>query len=121
MPDGEGFLRWAKSAPDARGYWPCQAVATYAFSGLPAIDTGVTASLGSLHAHKAVEHRPARLRAGRVTAAAGRADGPGRRTLPGSDTVITGGTIDAFCDQIVSGAIEPGDVLVIFGATLICG
>ena len=41
-------------------------------------------------------------------------------TLPGSDAVITGGTIDAFCDQIVSGAIHKGDVLVIFGATLIC-
>ncbi len=31
----------------------------------------------------------------------------------------TGGTIDALCDQIVAGATEPGDVLVIFGATLI--
>ena len=29
MPDAEGFLRWAAAAaPDARGYWPCQAVAT---------------------------------------------------------------------------------------------
>jgi len=52
MPDAEGFLRWASvSAPGARGYWPCQAVATYALSGLPAIDTGVTAALGSLHTH----------------------------------------------------------------------
>ena len=41
-------------------------------------------------------------------------------TLPGSDAVFTGGTIDALCDQIVSGAVHPGDVLVIFGATLIC-
>ncbi len=40
-------------------------------------------------------------------------------TLPGSDAVVTGGTIDALCDQIVAGASEPGDVLVIFGATLI--
>ena len=39
--------------------------------------------------------------------------------LPGTSTVITGGTIDALCDQIVAGATEPGDVLVIFGATLI--
>ncbi len=53
MPDAEGFLRWAAAeAPDARGYWPCQAVATYAISCLPAIDTGVTASLGMLHTHK---------------------------------------------------------------------
>ena len=40
-------------------------------------------------------------------------------TLPDSDAVITGGTIDALCDQIVAGAYHPGDVLVIFGATLI--
>jgi xylulokinase len=53
MPDAEGFLRWAAAeVPDARGYWPCQAVATNAISGLPAIDTGVTASLGLLHSHK---------------------------------------------------------------------
>ena len=121
MADAEGFLRWASSeVPDARGYWPCQAVATYALSGLPAIDTGVTAALGPL------------MRAGRwdldllgsmgvaesqmpLVAPMGQAAG----TLPGSDTVITGGTIDALCDQIVAGANEPGDVLVIFGATLI--
>ena len=42
---------------------------------------------------------------------------PGR--CPGTDTIVTGGTIDALCDQIVAGASEPGDVLVIFGATLI--
>ena len=53
MPDAEGFLRWASTeVPDARGYWPCQAVATNAISGLPAVDTGVTASLGMLHTHK---------------------------------------------------------------------
>jgi len=32
---------------------------------------------------------------------------------------VAGGTIDAFCDQIVAGADQVGDVLVIFGATLI--
>jgi xylulokinase len=40
-------------------------------------------------------------------------------TLPGTDTVFTGGSIDAMCDQIVAGADSPGDVHVIFGATLI--
>ncbi len=121
MPDAEGFLRWASaSVPDARGYWPCQAVATYALSGLPAIDTGVTAALGTLHDHGhwntdllgsmgVVESQMP------TVVPMGEAAG----TLPGSDTVITGGTIDALCDQIVAGATEPGDVLVIFGATLI--
>jgi xylulokinase len=122
MPDAEGFLRWASTeVPDARGYWPCQAVATNAISGVPAIDTGVTASLGLLHTHGswnaqllgALGVSEAQMP---TVAPMGQAAG----TLPGSDAVFTGGTIDALCDQIVSGAVHPGDVLVIFGATLIC-
>jgi len=121
MPDAEGFLAWAKSSfPDARGYWPCQAVATHALSGTPAIDTGVTASLGALHTRgrwnadllALLEVKESQLPA---VVPMGQAAG----TLLDSDAVITGGTIDALCDQIVAGATEPGDVLVIFGATLI--
>jgi xylulokinase len=121
MADAEGFLRWASTAvPEARGYWPCQAVATHALANVPAIDTGVTASLGALHTYGhwntdllgalgvAEEQMP-------VVAPMGQAAG----AMPGSDAVITGGTIDALCDQIVAGATQPGDVLVIFGATLI--
>ena len=110
MPDAEGFLRWAAAeAPDARGYWPCQAVATYALSGLPAIDTGVTASLGMLHTHKGWN---AEL-LGRLGIAEKQMPmvvpmGEAAGTLPDSEAVITGGTIDAFCDQIVSGAVRQG-------------
>jgi xylulokinase len=121
MPDAEGFLGWAHTeAPDARGYWPCQAVATNALSGLPAVDTAVTASLGSLH-------MTGRWNAD-LLASVGVDEaqlpmvvpmGVPAGTLPGTDTIVTGGTIDALCDQIVAGASETGDVLVIFGATLI--
>jgi xylulokinase len=45
--------------------------------------------------------------------------GGGIGSVPGTDTVFAGGSIDAFCEQIVAGADRPGDVLVIFGATLI--
>ena len=121
MPDAEGFLRWASSsAPAARGYWPCQAVATHALSGIPAIDTGVTASLGALHTHgrwNAELLASLGVREEQMPLVVPMAQAAG--TLPESDTVITGGTIDALCDQIVAGATEPGDVLVIFGATLI--
>jgi xylulokinase len=121
MPDAEGFIRWAHTAsPDAAGYWPCQAVANYALAGVPAIDTGVTSSLGDLHAGgkwnddllAAIGVNQSQLpEVFPMAAAAG--------TLPGTDTVFTGGSIDAMCDQIVAGATEPGDVHVIFGATLI--
>jgi len=40
-------------------------------------------------------------------------------SVPGTPTAFAGGSIDAFCEQIVAGAERPGDVLVIFGATLI--
>jgi xylulokinase len=121
MPDAEGFLAWAADAvPKAKGYWPCQAVASYALAGVPAIDTGVTASLGALHTH-------GRWNAALLDSLGVREDqmpvvvpmGQSAGTLPDSDVVITGGTIDALCDQIVAGAHHPGDVLVIFGATLI--
>jgi xylulokinase len=121
MPDAEGFLGWAHSqVPDARGYWPCQAVATNALSDLPAIDTAVTASLGSLHMLGtwnaallgSIGVQEAQLP---MVVPMGVAAG----MLPGSDTIVTGGTIDALCDQIVAGASEVGDVLIIFGATLI--
>ena len=107
--------------PDARGYWPCQAVATHAISGVPAIDTGVTASLGMLHTHgrwNAEMLGSMGVAEGQMPTVAPMGQAAG--TLPGSDAIFTGGTIDALCDQIVSGAVHPGDVLVIFGATLIC-
>ncbi len=121
MPDAEGFLRWARAAaPAARGYWPCQAVATYALSGIPAVDTAVTTSLGALHARGAWNTQllgEMGVTESQMPLVFPMCEVAG--TLPGSDIVVTGGTIDAMGDQIVAGATEPGDVLVIFGATLI--
>ena len=45
--------------------------------------------------------------------------GQGLGTVPDTPTAFAGGSIDAFCEQIVAGANRPGDVLAIFGATLI--
>ncbi|MFZ0667827.1 MAG: FGGY-family carbohydrate kinase [Acidimicrobiales bacterium] len=121
MRDAEGFLRWAiTQAPNAAGYWPAQAVATNAIGGIPAIDTAMTASLGSLHswgkwdldylsaAGVDLSHMPEVVPMGQSAG-----------TISGTDIHIAGGSVDALCDQIVSGATEVGDVLVIVGATLI--
>jgi len=96
-------------------------VATHALSGVPAVDTGVTTSLGLLHTRgrwdtELLGTMGASEAQMPVVVPMGQAAG----MLPGTDAVITGGTIDALCDQIVAGATHPGDVLVIFGATLIC-
>jgi xylulokinase len=121
MPDGEGFFRWAAElAPDAAGYWPCQSVATYALAGVPAIDSAASSSLGALMTWGQWNQD--------LLAEIGVSDSQlptvvpmcqSGGTIPGTDTVFAGGTVDALCDQIVSGAVEPGDILAIFGATLV--
>jgi xylulokinase len=121
LPDAEGFVAYmAGEFPAARGYWPAQAVADFALSGVPAIDSAVAMTLGSLMSEGKWD--PEVLGAYGVSTrqmpevvpmggAAGR--------LRNTEAVVAAGTIDALCDQIVAGADEPGDVLVICGATLI--
>jgi len=121
LPDAMGFLRWAtRELPGAYGYWPAQAVANYALGRVPAIDTAMAVSLGSLlqggqwdarvleDLGLTVEQLPCIVPMGEPAG-----------TVAGTEAVLTGGAVDALCDQIVSGAEEIGDVLVICGATLI--
>ena len=119
--EGARMLAWAVGQrPDAFGYWSSQAVATHSLCGVPAVDSAAGTTFGSLVpngrwdraalADLGIEENqvPRILPFGR---AAG--------TVPGTPTAVGGGSIDAFCEQIVAGADQPGDVLVIFGATLI--
>jgi xylulokinase len=121
MPDAEGFLRWAASGtPDAFGYWPAQAVANFALSGVAAIDSGVALMSGSLLSSG--QWDVAKLKGIGVDAAQMPLIvnmGARAGTVKGTDAALAGGTVDAMCDQIVSGAENAGDVLVICGATLI--
>ena len=115
------MLGWAVGQhPGAFGYWNCQAVATHALTGLPAVDTATATSFGGLYAKGRWDG----------TALAGLGVDEGQLpvvgemgaalgSVPGTPTVFAGGSIDAFCEQIVAGADRPGDVLAIFGATLI--
>jgi xylulokinase len=115
------FLRWtAKEAPNAAGYWPAPAVANHALAGEPVVDiaTAITASpvfdgVGwseavcgdcgvSIGSMPRVEMMGAPI--GEVC---------------GTDAVLAAGAIDALCEQLVSGADEDGDVLVLCGTTLI--
>jgi len=117
------FLAWlVEHHPDAAGYWPAQGVANAALCGQGAIDTTVamtTLPLFDFHGWDAA-----------VAAGAGLAD-PSKlpRIVVGSEPVGTvaaaggallgGGTIDALGEQLVAGADQDGDVLVILGSTLI--
>jgi len=126
LPPGEAaeFVRWtAAQAPDAAGYWPAPAVANYALAGEAVIDfpTAYTAlplfDGGGWNAQACAERGATVDQMPRVEApgvAAGRL-----RATAGRPVVLAVGAIDALCEQMVAGADDDGDVLVLCGTTLI--
>ena len=115
------FLRWtAAAAPDAAGYWPAPAVANYALAGEAVIDFATAATAFPLfdgtgwnptacaECGATVEQMP---RVETFGAAAGQVHGTG--------AALAIGAIDAICEQIVAGADNDGEVLVLCGTTLI--
>jgi xylulokinase len=117
-----GFMAWAqREAPQAAGFWPAQAVANHALAGVAALDTmtaatahpfydfvnGWDAEVGEELGVR-VDQMPTVLPTGWRC---GHVDGDG--------PPLSSGCIDALADQIVAGADNDGDVLVILGTTLI--
>jgi len=113
------MLRWcAAEAPGAAGYWPAQAVANHALCGVAGIDTVVAMTMLPLFDFTGWDEA--------VAADAGArpdqlpllfpGNAPCGRTPAG--VPVGGGTIDALGEQIVAGADDVGDVLVICGTTL---
>jgi xylulokinase len=116
------FLRWQVSEhPDARGFWMAQAVANNALTGRPAISTTVAATAAPLVGAKGWDEDRLRDAGARVEqmpeiGISGTSLGEVRGYR---DCVLEGGTIDAMAEQLVAGADDVGDVLVILGTTLI--
>jgi xylulokinase len=119
------FLAWhVGHSPGAVGFWPAQAVANHALCGRGAIDS-VTAMTAYPLFDLVGWDETLVAEAGTTPAAlpdivtgvdaAGRV----RAGLPGGGAVVGGGTIDAFAEQLVAGADDAGDVLVLCGTTLI--
>lgn len=115
-----------KLYPGAAGYWPAQAVANAALCGTGVVDSVTAMTMVPLFDFSGWD--TAVLGAAGATAAqlprisfgaepAGMALDQLGADLSGA--VIGGGTIDAFAEQLVAGADQPGDVLIIIGATLI--
>jgi xylulokinase len=116
------FLRWTVGeAPDAAGYWPAQAVANHALAGEAVLDTTTAATAFPLfdwtgwdpklagEVGVRAEQLPTLAPTGAACGRVGGADGP----------ALASGCIDAFAEQLVAGADDDGDVLVILGTTLI--
>jgi len=124
-PTGEGevleFLRWTTNlAPGAHSFWPAQAVANRALGGAPAVDWAVAFTSSPLYGDQGWDAgfcaecgvRPDQLPTVEMFGApVGRLDGSG--------PLLTAGTVDVWCEQLVGGAGEDGDVHVICGTTLL--
>lgn len=114
-----GFLRWTSAEmPGARGYWPAQAVANYALGGRAAIDTATAFTYFPLHTGLAWDDAllstlgtsPAQMpEVAPLGEAVGKVGGG----------VLASGSIDALGEQMVAGARDDGDVLVLCGSTLV--
>ncbi len=116
------FLRWAKAiAPNAAAFWPATTMANHALSGEAVIDT-TTASVAYplfdwtkwdpdvvAQVGISIEQLPRIVPTGWACGTVGVPDGP----------VLASGCIDVLTDQIVAGAREGGDVLILMGTTLI--
>ena len=118
------FLRWqTHECPDARGYWMAQAVANHALSGAPNISLIVAATAGDLVDWSTMGWNAAQLReCGAGVEQMPVINPPGRplgEVVGRDNCVLEGGSVDAFAEQLVAGAAEVGDVLVILGTTLI--
>ena len=117
-----GFLGWLReNCPDAQRFWPAQATANFALCGRAALDTTTAFTAHPLFDGAQWDEALA-AEAGVTTDQlpdivvgvdpVGRIGGP-------DGPVLGGGTIDAMGEQIVAGADDHGDVLVICGTTLI--
>jgi xylulokinase len=119
--EAAGFLRWtAGVAPHASGYWPAPAVANRSLGGAGAIDLSVAMTSAPLYGSSGWDPEicsqcgalPDQLPGVEMTGSpAGRLDGDG--------AVLTAGSVDVWCEQLVAGAGDDGDVHVICGTTLI--
>lgn len=119
------FLAWhAAAAPEAAGFWPAQAVANHVLCGRGAIDSTTAMTAHPLFDFVGWDEK---LAAGAGTTPATLPDivsgvEPAGRVLdglPAAGALVGGGTIDALGEQLVAGADETGDVLVLCGTTLI--
>ena len=114
------FLAWnAAHAPDAAGYWPAQATANHALCGVAAIDSSTAMTAHPLFDYTAWDEAKAK-EAGATLAQLPQIT-PGYAPIGSTDdgALVGAGTIDAFGEQLVAGADNTGDVLVLCGTTLI--
>ncbi|WP_428342237.1 xylulokinase [Mycobacterium sp.] len=121
FPVGEAaeFLRWtAAHAPDAAGYWPAPAVANHALAGTAVVDVPTAFTASPLFDGVGWDAAACADR-GATGDQMPQVAAPGAAAGQVGSAVLAVGAIDAVCEQMVSGADQDGDVLVLCGTTLI--
>lgn len=115
------FLRWtAAQAPDAYGYWPAPALANHALSGEAVIDFAT--AITTLPLFDGTAWNPSACAdCGVAVSQMPRVEkfGTAVGEVRGTGSTLAVGAIDALCEQLVAGADQEGDVLVLCGTTLI--
>jgi xylulokinase len=124
-PGGDGsavpMLSWlAEAAPRAAGYWPATAVAARSLGANPVIDYGVAFTVSPVFGAEGWDPAVADRCGVRPEQMPG-VEGPGTPIgrLERTGAVVATGSVDGLCEQLVAGAVQPGDVHVICGTTLI--
>lgn len=118
-----GWLASSPGAAGAQGFWPAQAVANAALGGQGVVDLATAFACGPLYGGsgwdpKACQdvgvspHQLPRVTGfGEAVGEVGHADG--------RSAILAAGSVDGLCEQLVSGAVHDGDVLVGLGSTMV--
>ncbi len=113
------LLRQAVSAsPDAAAYWPVQAVANRALGACGAIDVTTAIAMTPLFDGSSWDTGACEA-AGASTEQLPQVAGLGEPIGALDGAVVASGIVDTLSEQLVAGATEIGDVLVICGTTLV--
>ena len=117
-----GYVRWLRGeVPDAHGFWPAQAVANHASSGEAVLDTTTASLAHPLFDWVGWDEQRWRASSGSAATQLPRLVPTGWEAgrIGGDGPALASGCIDAMAEQLVAGADQPGDVLVLLGTTLI--
>ena len=103
--------------PDAHGFWPAQAVANHALAGEAVLDTTTASLAHPLFDWVGVGRRPSPRELGIAPTQLPRLVPTGWKAgrIDGDGPALASGCIDAMAEQLVAGADQPGDVLVLLG------
>jgi xylulokinase len=121
MPVGrapELLRQLAASSPGAAGYWPVQAVANASLGGPGTIDVTTAIAMSPLFDGTRWDVSVC-AETGCLPETLPEVAGLGEPVGKVGPSILASGIVDTLAEQIVSGAVEVGDVLVICGTTLV--